>query len=156
MKAEEITIAGIAALRSGKYDFVRLNLANPDMVGHTGDLEATIKACAKCDECVKRLVECVDELNGRWLVTADHGNADDMCQRNKKTKEPLIDKESGKVVPCKSHTLAPVPIVIGGSGLPDHIKFRSDLPKAGLTNVTGTYLNLLGFETPKGKEASLI
>ena len=86
MKAEEITAAGVEALRSGRFDVVRINFANPDMVGHTGDLAATVRACAKCDDCLRRLLEVVDELEGRWLVTSDHGNADDMCQRAKKTK----------------------------------------------------------------------
>ena len=156
MKADEITAAGLEALRSGKFDIVRINYANPDMVGHTGDLKATIDACAKVDACLKKLLDCVDELNGRWLVTSDHGNADDMAQRAKKTKAPLFDKETGEIVQCKSHTLAPVPVAIGGTGLPANIMFRTDLPNAGLANVTATYLNLVGFEAPATKEASLI
>ena len=102
------------------------------------------------------ILDCVDELNGRWLVTSDHGNADDMAQRAKKTKAPLFDKETGEIVQCKSHTLAPVPVAIGGTGLPANIMFRTDLPNAGLANVTATYLNLVGFEAPATKEASLI
>jgi hypothetical protein len=80
MKAREICEAGKEALRSGKYDQVRINFANPDMVGHTGDLEATKSCCALVDSCVKELLEVVDELKGRFIVTSDHGNADDMAQ----------------------------------------------------------------------------
>lgn len=154
MKAREITAAGKEALRSGKYDVVRVNYANPDMVGHTGDLQATIAACEECDACVKELLDLVDELGGMYLVTADHGNADDMVQRNKKN-EPLMG-EDGAPLPLTSHTLAPVPVAIGGPALPATVKFRDDLPKAGLANVTATYINLMGYEAPAEMEPSLI
>jgi 2,3-bisphosphoglycerate-independent phosphoglycerate mutase len=95
----------------------------------------------------------VDELDGRFLLTSDHGNADDMVQRNKKGK-PLI--EDGRALALTSHTLAPVPVMIGGKGLPDSVVFRDDLPTAGLANITGTFINLLGLETPPGYVASLI
>ena len=85
MKALEVCEAGKEALLSGLYDQVRINFANPDMVGHTGDLEASVFACALCDEKVKELLEATEAVGGRWLVTADHGNSDDMVQRNKKT-----------------------------------------------------------------------
>jgi 2,3-bisphosphoglycerate-independent phosphoglycerate mutase len=156
MKAREITEAGIAALRSGKYQMVRLNFANPDMVGHTGDLTAAVRACAVVDECVAELLKVVDEVNGRFLVTADHGNSDDMVQREKKTLKPLIDKDTGKPMPLTSHTLAPVPVYIGGKGLPADIKFREDLPDAGLANVTATYINLLGLAAPDNYKPSLL
>ena len=155
MKAREITEAGKEALLSKKFKVVRINYANPDMVGHTGDLAATTGACALVDKCLGELLEVVESLGGRWLVTADHGNADDMVQRHKKTGEPLTDDE-GKPLPLTSHTLAPVPIAVGGSGLPADIKFREDLPDAGLANVTGTYINLLGFATPEHMVPSLI
>jgi len=154
MKAREITAAGKEALKSGKYDMVRINYANPDMVGHTGDLDATVRACAECDACLKELLDTVESLGGVWLVTSDHGNADDMAQRSK-SGEPLRDK-AGKVVSLTSHTLAPVPVAIGGPGLPAGIKFRSDLPKAGLANVTATTFNLMGYAAPAMMQPSLI
>ena len=155
MKAREITAAGKEALRSGKYDVVRVNYANPDMVGHTGDLAATIVACEECDSCVKELLDLVDELGGMYLVTADHGNADDMVQRNKKN-EPIMGEDGVTPLTLTSHTLAPVPVAIGGPGLPANIKFRDDLPKAGLANVTATYINLMGYEAPGEMEPSLL
>jgi len=88
-------------------------------------------------------------------LTADHGNADDMVQRNKKDKLPLKDKY-GADMPLTSHTLAPVPVAIGGGDLPVDTKFRQDLPKAGLANITATYINLLGFQAPDFYEPSLI
>ena len=74
-----------------------------DMVGHTGDLEATADACQLVDKCLKELLDTVEKLGGRWLVTADHGNADDMVQRNKKDQQPI--KVDGKLAPLTSHTL---------------------------------------------------
>ena len=86
-------------------------------------------------------------------MTADHGNADDMVQR-KKSGDVIYNGDA----PLKltSHTLAPVVVAIGGAGLPDDVKFRQDLPKAGLANITATYINLLGFEPPEHYEPSLI
>lgn len=155
MKAREITEAGKEAILSKKFKMIRINYANPDMVGHTGDLAATTGACALVDKCLGELLEVCESLGGRWLVTADHGNADDMVQRHKKTGEPMTD-ENGKPLPLTSHTLAPVPIAVGGAGLPADVKFRDDLPEAGLANVTATYINLLGFATPEHMVPSLI
>ena len=98
----------------------------------------------------------MNELGGIYLITADHGNADDMVQRNKKTKEPAKNPETGENLALTSHTLAPVPVLIGGSGLPEGIKFKEGLEDAGLANVTGTIMNLMGYETPEGWEESLI
>lgn len=155
MKAREIAEAGKEALRSGRFDQVRINFANPDMVGHTGDMAATVTACAFVDACVKELLDVVDELGGRWLLTSDHGNADDMVQRQKKTLKPILDEE-GKPVALTSHTLAPVPVAIGGKGLPEGVAFREDLPKAGLANVAATIFNLMGYEAPAHMQPSLV
>lgn len=165
MKAHEICAATLDAIASGNYDFIRINFANADMVGHTGNLAAAIEACSQVDICVGQLLEAVDAVGGRWLVTADHGNAEDMVQRDSKTGEPLRqkDNEGGKaeVLPLTSHTLNPVPCAIGGTGLPPEVRFKKesggkDAPVAGLANVTATFLNLLGFEAPDFYEPSLI
>jgi 2,3-bisphosphoglycerate-independent phosphoglycerate mutase len=89
-----------------------------------------------------------------FLVTADHGNADDMVQRDK--KGGALKDDSGALLALTSHTLAPVPVAIGGPALPTGVKFRDDLPKAGLANVTATYINLMGYEAPAEMEPSLI
>ena len=128
------------------------------MVGHTGNLAAAIDACTVVDECVGRLIEAVNEAGGRFLITADHGNAEDMAQRDKKTGKPLKDKY-GEVIPLTSHTLNPVPCAIGGVGLPEGVQFKEkglENAECGLTNVTATFLNLLGFEAPDFYEPSLI
>lgn len=154
MKAAEIARDAVAALRSGKYDIVRLNFPNGDMVGHTGVLQATIESMEAVDRALDVLLPVVDEVNGVYLLVADHGNADDMAQRDKKGK-PLKDKQ-GHVIPLTSHTTAPVPIIIGGRGLATGVRLRRDLPKAGLANVTATFINLVGFEAPADYEPSLL
>ncbi|KAL4435450.1 hypothetical protein ABPG77_006212 [Micractinium sp. CCAP 211/92] len=154
MKARQIAAATREALLSGQYDFVRCNFANPDMVGHTGNLEAAIEAVTVTDECIKVLLDAVEEAGGRFLLTADHGNAEDMVQRDK-SGAPKMGPE-GKPLELTSHTLNPVPCAIGGPGLPPGVHFRGDLPGAGLANVTATFLNLLGFEAPNFYEPTLI
>ncbi|CCW70080.1 unnamed protein product [Phytomonas sp. Hart1] len=154
MKATEITEAATKALLSGNYDVVRINFPNGDMVGHTGDLAATITAVEAVDEGLAKLAKAVDAVNGIFLITADHGNSDDMAQRDKKGK-PLKGPD-GAVLPLTSHTLSPVPLFLGGAGLDPRVEFRVDLPMAGLANVTATFLNLLGFEAPEDYEPSLV
>ncbi|KAK9915700.1 hypothetical protein WJX75_002829 [Coccomyxa subellipsoidea] len=154
MQSAKITALGIEALKSGKYDQVRLNFPNPDMVGHTGDLEATISACSTVDKCVKELLEAVEEVGGSWLVTADHGNAEDMVQRDKKTGKPLMADGQPRIL--TSHTLNPVPVAIGGPGLAKGVKFRTDLKEPGLANVGPTIINLLGFEAPDNMVPTLL
>ncbi|KAL2649803.1 hypothetical protein R1flu_017931 [Riccia fluitans] len=154
MKAEQIAKVAKEAILSGYYDYIRVNLANGDMVGHTGDLGAVLTACATVDKAVKVMLDAIEKVGGIYMITADHGNADDMAQRDKKGK-PLKDTE-GNVIPLTSHTFAPVPCAIGGPGLPPQVEFRSDLPSAGLANVTATYMNLLGFEAPADYEPTLL
>ena len=155
MKAPQICAAGLEALRSRRFDVVRVNFANPDMVGHTGNLGATRTACEVVDAQVALLLAEVEALGGVWLVTADHGNADDMAQRDKKTLLPVRNAD-GSVAALTSHTLAPVPVAVGGPGLPASIRFRDDLPAAGLANVTATFLNLMGYAAPACMEPSLL
>ena len=154
MKAYEVAAATAEALRSGRYDVVRVNLANGDMVGHTGQLAATIASCTAADHALSvMLAACVD-AGGVFIVTADHGNADDMAQRDKKGA-PAKDA-SGHVLPRTSHTLARVPFVLGGPGLSSSTTLRTDLAEPGLANVAATVLNLLGFQAPAGYAATLL
>ena len=123
------------------------------MVGHTGDLAATISCCTLVDRCVAELLEVVSEVSGRFVVTSDHGNADDMVQRQKKTLAPMM--ENGKPVPLTSHTLAPVPLAFGGADLPDDLVL-GDMPEAGLANVASTVINLMGYKAPGHMQPSLL
>ncbi|OEL20960.1 2,3-bisphosphoglycerate-independent phosphoglycerate mutase [Dichanthelium oligosanthes] len=136
MKALEIAEKARDAILSGKFDQVRVNLPNGDMVGHTGDIEATVVACKAADEAVKIILDAVEQVGGIYLVTADHGNAEDMVKRNKSGK-PLLDK-SGGIQILTSHTLQPVPVAIGGPGLHPGVKFRTDIQTPGLANVAAT------------------
>ncbi|KAJ1297310.1 hypothetical protein BS78_01G365600 [Paspalum vaginatum] len=154
MKALEIAQKARDAILSRKYDQVRVNIANGDMVGHTGDIEATIVGCKAADEAVKIILDAIDQMGGIFVLTADHGNAEDMAKRDKSGK-PLRDKD-GKVQTLTSHTLNPVPIAIGGPGLGPGVRFRTDLPNAGLANVAATVMNLHGFEAPDHYEPTLI
>jgi 2,3-bisphosphoglycerate-independent phosphoglycerate mutase len=144
MKAPEITQKTIELLKSEKYRFGRLNFANGDMVGHTGNLEAAIVAVETVSECVGMLVETVNSLGGITVVTADHGNSDEMYTEKNGVKEVKT-----------SHTLNPVPFAIADSGYKNEYRM-AELPRKGLVNVAATICNLLGFEKPEEYEPSLI
>ena len=146
MKAREITEATIELLRSGEYAMGRINFANGDMVGHTGDLKATIDAMHVLDDCLEQLVRVIDEIGGIMIVTADHGNADIM----------YTEGTDGEITPKTSHTLSPVPFAIhDGSGTADY-RLVDDLPDAGIANVAATTLNLMGLDAPADYEPSLV
>ena len=154
MKALEIGEKARDAILSGKFDQVRVNIPNGDMVGHTGDIEATVVACKAADETVKMILDAIEQVGGIYIVTADHGNAEDMVKRNK-SGEPLLDK-NGDLQILTSHTCQPVPIAIGGPGLAPGVRFRSDAPNGGLANVAATVMNLHGFVAPNDYETTLI
>ena len=149
MKAKEITEHTVEALRQGNYDFLRLNYANGDMVGHTGDLVATIRAVEVVDEQLGILFSEVEKHNGILIVTADHGNADDMYERNKDGSPKLDEKNEPKAK--TSHTLAPV-----GFWIYPAQALKNDLPEAGLANLASTLMELLGFIAPDDYEPSLL
>ncbi len=156
MKAAEITDALTAELRTGKHRFARVNYANGDMVGHTGSFDATVVAVETVDLQLARLARVVEELQGILVVTADHGNADEMFQRDKAGKV-MRDKKTGQPVIKTSHTLNAVPFLI-------HDPVRSDryeidparTATAGIANVTATCIELLGFVPPDDLEPSLL
>lgn len=154
MKALEIGEKARDAILSRKFDQVRVNIPNSDMVGHTGDIQATTVACEAADLAVKMIIDAIEQVGGIYVITADHGNAEDMVKRNK-SGQPLLDKE-GNIQILTSHTLQPVPIAIGGPGLAPGVRFRSDVPNGGLANVAATFINLHGFEAPNDYETTLI
>ncbi|PSS05825.1 2,3-bisphosphoglycerate-independent phosphoglycerate mutase [Actinidia chinensis var. chinensis] len=154
MKALEIAEKARDAILGRKFHQVRVNLPNSDMVGHTGDIGATVVACKAADQAVQIILDAIEQVGGIYVVTADHGNAEDMVKRNKKG-EPLLDKD-GKIQILTSHTLEPVPIAIGGPGLAPGVRFRKDVPDGGLANVAATVMNLHGFNAPSDYEPTLI
>jgi 2,3-bisphosphoglycerate-independent phosphoglycerate mutase len=155
MKAAEITDRLIAELRTGEHRFARVNYANGDMVGHSGAFDATVIAVEVLDLQLQRLLDVVRQQGGIALVTADHGNADEMYQRDKQGRV-VRDRETGKPVVKTSHTLSPVPFMIYDPRSRGGYRFAADLPDAGIANVTATCVELLGYQPPAEWERSLL
>jgi len=152
MKAAEISDAAEEAIASGDYDFVRLNYANGDMVGHTGDLEATRIALEVVDRQLARLERAVKKVGGVLLVTADHGNADEMYSRNKDGSVKL--EADGSAQPRTSHTTHPVPLILIDAE--DELRLRDDVEGPSITHLGGTVLALMGLALPEGYLPSLV
>lgn len=132
MSAFGIRDAAVEAIRSGKYGLVVVNFANPDMVGHTGVLEACIKACEVVDSCVQDLLTAVDSVNGRAIITADHGNSDQLWNPQDNS-------------PHTAHTLNPVEAVIYGRDC----KNRKIAESGNLGNIAPTILELMELKQPE-------
>ncbi|MGN0596167.1 MAG: 2,3-bisphosphoglycerate-independent phosphoglycerate mutase [Ruminiclostridium sp.] len=142
MKSADIVDDLIEAIKSKKYDFLRCNFPNGDMVGHTGSLEATIIGVESVDIGLARLIKVCDEYGVTLLVTADHGNADEMLEKNKK----------GEIAVRTAHSLNPVPFIIYDKD----VKYTIKEGNYGLANVAPTVVKMLGLEAPECWEASMI
>jgi 2,3-bisphosphoglycerate-independent phosphoglycerate mutase len=155
MKAAEITDKVVAAIAGGEYDFIRLNYANGDMVGHTGIFQAVEIAVETVDLCIARLVKAVKKANGILVVSADHGNSDDMYECNYKTGKVVYDKQTGEPKPKTAHSLNPVFVyVYEPTG---RIKMRlSEHADLGISSLAATCLKLLGFEPPEDYTPSIV
>ena len=136
MSAAEVTDKLTAAIAAGTYDFIFVNFANPDMVGHTGILDAAITAIETVDTCLARLRTAIETAGGAMLVTADHGNA-----------ETMVDPETG--APFTSHTLNVVPAILANA--PAAVTGLAD---GRLADVAPTLLELLGMEKPAAMTGS--
>ncbi|HOM42253.1 MAG TPA: 2,3-bisphosphoglycerate-independent phosphoglycerate mutase [Bacillota bacterium] len=142
MKAAEVTDKLIEALKSGKYDFLRANYPNGDMVGHTGSFNATRIAVEAVDLCLARVIKAVDEAQAIIIITADHGNADEMLEKTK----------GGTAKAKTSHTLNPVPFIIHDKVQRHEIKEGS----FGLANIAATVTTLLEIDHPDCWEESIV
>lgn len=152
MKAVDITEKMIEQLRTGKYKFARVNFANGDMVGHTGNFLAARIAVETVDLCLKRLLPVIDELGGMAIITADHGNADEMFELDKKGN--LQKDENGRIKAKTSHTLNKVPLILyDNTNKGSYSLKKGDF---GLSNIAATAVNLLGYEAPELWEDSMI
>mgnify|MGYP001013914780 FL=1 len=129
MSAYEVTEKVVKAINSEKYDTIILNFANTDMVGHTGNIDAAIKAVEAVDKCVGEIVEAVQKQNGVLLITADHGNA-----------EQMIDYQTGE--PLTSHTTNLVPLILVGME-------NAELKDGRLCDLTPTMLDIMEEQKPK-------
>ena len=144
MKALEITEKAIELLDRKTYQFGRINFPNGDMVGHTGNFEATVTTMETVDKCTQQLVDKIISLNGIAIVTADHGNADEM-----------FTIKDGKKEIKTAHSLNPVPFcIIDSSSKKSYTLKAHNTP--GLANIAATICNLLGFQAPSDYEPSLI
>ena len=141
MKSVEITDHMVAAMASHKYDFLRCNYPNGDMVGHTGVMKAVVEAMESVDAAIARVIKAADEYGYTVLVTADHGNADQMTETKK-----------GKTSVRTAHSLNPVPFIIYD---PDN-KYEIKDGKYGLANVAPTVVKMMGLTAPDCWEASMI
>lgn len=154
MKGADITDVVVEALQKGSHDFIRLNYPNGDMVGHTGDYLAVEMSVETVDLGLARLKKAAEDAGAVLVISADHGNADDMYEREKKTGEPKRD-EAGQPKPKTAHTLNPVPVYVydpaGTSGFE-----LVDLENPGISSLAATCLNLLGYEAPEGYDPSLV
>lgn len=127
MSAIEVTDRVVEAIKSNKYDSIILNFANPDMVGHTGNLNATISALETIDDCIERITNAIKEVEGVLLITSDHGNA-----------EQMINYETGE--PFTAHTTNPVPIIL--------VNYDSQIDSGTLADLAPTMLEIMGLEKP--------
>jgi 2,3-bisphosphoglycerate-independent phosphoglycerate mutase len=152
MKAAEITDALIDELRKGEVRHARLNYANGDMVGHTGNREAAVLAVEVVDLCLARLVPVITELQGALILTADHGNADEMFEYYKHG-QISVDK-TGRRKAKTSHTLNRVPLYVFAPG--HSLALDLSVTKPRLANVAATTLQLLGYSAPSGFEQGLL
>jgi 2,3-bisphosphoglycerate-independent phosphoglycerate mutase len=153
MKAAEITDRVIDELARGRWNHVRLNYANGDMVGHTGVFESALLAVEAVDLQLGRLIPVVAKLGGALVVTADHGNADEMLELDPKTGEALRDP-LGNPRPRTSHSLNRVPFHVHAPGA--ELRMRGDLVSPGLANVAATVLHLMGWSAPEDYAPSLL
>jgi 2,3-bisphosphoglycerate-independent phosphoglycerate mutase len=154
MKSAEITDELIRQLQTGKYRTVRVNYANGDMVGHTGSFDAAVIAVEAVDLALARLLPVVDAVGGIAIITADHGNAEEMYELDPKTGEPRRNAD-GTFTAKTSHTLNPVPCIFydnqtaGSLVVPPNRDF-------GLANLAATIVNLLGYEAPECWEGGIL
>ncbi len=154
MQCAQITDRVIESLKSAHYDFIRLNYPNGDMVGHTGDFQAVVCGMEAMDIQLGRLAQAVRAAGGILVLSADHGNSDDMFEHDKKTGKTLLDAE-GKPKAKTSHSLNPVPCVIYDP------EYKGEYEKAlvsglGISSLAATCMELLGFMAPGDYDPSVL
>ena len=154
MKCAEITDKLIECLNSGKYKYLRVNFPNGDMVGHTGSIAATRCSMEALDLQLGRILPVLDALGGVAIITADHGNADEMYETDKKGM-PKVGKD-GSYKAKTSHTLNPVPCIFyDNTDAKNHYSIKAD-GAFGLSNVAATTVNLMGYKAPDMWDESIV
>jgi 2,3-bisphosphoglycerate-independent phosphoglycerate mutase len=152
MKAAEVTDKVVEGILSGKFDFIRLNYPNGDMVGHTGNYQAAQLAVETVDLCLGRLRKAIVKTGGVMLITADHGNADDMYEHDKQG-EVKVENDTKKVK--TAHSLNPVPCIIFDPESKG--EYETTLREGlGISSLAATSMNFLGFEAPEDYDPSVV
>ena len=153
MKCAEITDRVIKEIESGKWDLIKLNFPNGDMVGHTGVFEAVVCSMEAMDLQIGRIRDAVKEAGGVMVITADHGNADDMYEHDKSGKVKV--KENGEPKSKTSHSLNPVPLIIYD---PEYKgEYSKELNEGlGISSIPATLINFLGYDAPEDYDKSAI
>ena len=153
MKCAEITDRVISEVESGKWDFIKLNFPNGDMVGHTGVFEAVVCSMEGMDLQIGRIKEAVEKAGGILILTADHGNADEMYEHDKKGGLSL--KSNGDPKSKTSHSLNPVPCIIYDPCY--NGEYSKELETGlGISSIATTCIQLLGFEAPEGYDPCIV
>ena len=153
MKCAEIADRVIAEVESGKWDLIKLNFPNGDMVGHTGVFEAVVCSMEAMDLQIGRIWDAIRKAGGVMVVTADHGNADDMYEHGKDGSLKL--KKDGEPKSKTSHSLNPVPCIICDSAY--NGEYSKELKTGlGISSIPATLMNLLGYDAPEDYDPSVI
>ncbi|MDX8396173.1 MAG: 2,3-bisphosphoglycerate-independent phosphoglycerate mutase [Mariprofundaceae bacterium] len=145
MKATEIADKAVELIESNKYGFGLINFANADMVGHCGKIESSIKAVEAVDRAVGKIVDALDKVGGCALITADHGNAEEM----------LVSKGDGHE-PCTKHSINPVPCILFDPDFNGNYQLSSPDNKPSLANIAATMFEVMGQPVPQELNDSLI
>ena len=153
MKCADIADRVIKEVESGKWDFIKLNFPNGDMVGHTGVYEAVVCSMEAMDLQIGRMKEAIEKAGGVMLITADHGNADDMYEHAK--NGDVKKKADGEACAKTSHSLNPVPFIVYDPC------YDGEYPKTlneglGISSVAATCISFLGYEPPADYDKSIV
>jgi 2,3-bisphosphoglycerate-independent phosphoglycerate mutase len=153
MKSAKITDKVIKAIESNKYGMIRLNYPNGDMVGHTGNYQAVLVSLGALDIAIRRVREAVEKAGGILVISADHGNADDMYEHNK--AGDIKYDENGKISAKTSHSLNPVPCIIydPASKSEYSTKLKAGL---GISSLAATCIELMGYKAPDFYDQSVL
>lgn len=154
MKCADITDRVLEVIKAGEYDFIRMNFPNGDMVGHTGNFEAVVCSMEALDLCIGRLVKAVKAAGGVMIISADHGNSDDMYEHDSKSGAVKRNTD-GSPKAKTAHSLNPVPCIIfdpEGRG-----EYKAELKEGlGISSLAATTMEFLGFEAPEDYDPSVL
>jgi 2,3-bisphosphoglycerate-independent phosphoglycerate mutase len=153
MKCAEITDSVVKAIEEGEYSFIRLNFPNGDMVGHTGIFQAVLTGMGGLDICVQRIRKAIEKAGGVMVITADHGNSDDMLEHDKKGN--LKYDKNGVPARKTSHSLNPVPCIVFDPQ--NQGEYGPELREGlGISSVAATCIELLGYIPPEDYDPSVL